>query len=288
MSNEQMYRGKICVITGAASGIGRALTLALHAAGAVLAISDINEEGLAQTAEFLGAKTSNSLLVDMLNIADASDIETYAPHVKRALGPVDYLFNVAGLTRMGNFDETPLRSMEKVFDVNFWGAVRMCNAFLPQLKSTKGGIINVASLFSLIGVGGQTHYCASKFALRGFSESLVQELADYSVRVSIVCPGAVDTNITRNAKIDALPARAKSHEHINNMFKKIARTSAEQAAQIILDGAAKGKLQILVGKDAKRAAFMQRLLPQHYIKLMMKRDKKSKARYLKKQSQNRS
>ena len=288
MHNEHFYRGKICVITGAASGIGRALALALHASGAVLAISDINTVELAKTAELLGARNANSILVDKLNIADASDIESYAPHVKRSLGSVDFLFNVAGLTRMGNFDEIPMRSMEKVFDVNFWGAVRMCKAFLPQLKSTKGGIVNVASLFSLIGVGGQTHYCASKFALRGFSETLVQELADDDIQISIVCPGAVDTNITRNAKIDALPARAKSHEHVNNMFKKIAHTSAEQAAQIILDGTAKGKLHILVGKDAKRAALMQRLLPQHYIKLMIKRDKRSKARYAKKKSQNRS
>ncbi|HHI88735.1 MAG TPA: SDR family oxidoreductase, partial [Hellea balneolensis] len=226
MSNEQIYRGKICVVTGAASGIGRALALALHKAGAILAISDIDGEGLAKTAERLGGTSANTLLVDTLDIANADEIERYGPHVKASLGPADYLFNVAGLTRIGNFDDSPLGAMEKVIDVNFWGAVRMCKAFLPQLKATKGGIVNVASLFSLIGVGGQTHYCASKFALRGFSESLVQELADFGVGVSVVCPGAVDTNITRNAEIDALPARVKSHEHINNMFKKIARTSA--------------------------------------------------------------
>lgn len=285
MYNKQTYRGKICVITGAASGIGRALAISLADAGAVLAISDVAEDELAETFRLIGGEKSNTILMDKVDVADNEDVESYAPHVQASLGAADYVFNVAGLTRIGNFDEIPISSMEKVVDVNFWGAVRMCKAFLPQLKSTKGGIVNIASLFSLIGVGGQTHYCASKFALRGFSETLVQELDGDDVRVSVVCPGAVDTNITRNATIDVLPERAKSHEHINNMFKKIAHTSAQEAAQIILDGVAKGKLQILVGKDARRAALMQRLLPQYYVKLMIKQAQKGKARHLKKMGQ---
>ncbi|MCF6219842.1 MAG: SDR family NAD(P)-dependent oxidoreductase [Robiginitomaculum sp.] len=274
MSIEQIYHGKICVITGAASGIGRALAVRLAAAGAVVAISDFNDEGLAETAALIGSENSNSILVDHLDVADADAIAAYAPHVQAALGDADYVFNVAGLTRVGNFDEMPLSSMEKVIDVNFWGVVRMCKAFLPQVKKTRGGLINVASIFGVIGYGGQTHYCASKFAVRGFSETLAQEMVEHGVRVSAVCPGGVATNITRNAQIDALPKEVQSKEEIDQRFDKIAITTPDKAAQIILDGAAKGKLQILVGKDAKRTAWIQRIFPQYYVKLLARARKK--------------
>lgn len=275
MSIEQTYHGKICVITGAASGIGRALAVRLAAAGAVLAISDFNDDGLAETAALIGSKNSNSILVDHLDVADADAIIAYAKHVQASLGDADYVFNVAGLTRFGNFDEIPLSSMEKVIDVNFWGVVRMCKAFLPQVKSTKGGLVNVASIFGVIGYAGQTHYCASKFAVRGFSETLAQEMVEHDVSVSAVCPGGVATNITRNAVVDALPQGVKNREDVDTNFDKAAITSAEDAAQIILDGAAKGKLQILVGKDAKRVSLIQRIFPQYYTKILARQRAKS-------------
>lgn len=275
MSTEYTYHGKICVITGAASGIGRALAVRLGAAGAMLALSDFDAEGLAETVRLLDGTNSNSILVDHLDVSDAEAIAAYAPRVQASLGAADYVFNVAGLTRMGSFDQTPLASMEKIMDVNYWGVVRMCKAFLPQVKRTKGGLVNIASIFSIIGFPGQTHYCASKFAVRGFSETLAQELADDGVRVSVVCPGGVATNISRNAKIDALPDGVQSREQANARFDKAAITSAADAAQIILDGAAKGKLQILVGKDAKRVSLIQRLFPQRYVKILARKRLKS-------------
>ena len=275
MSTEGTYHGKICVITGAASGIGRSLALRLGAAGAMLALSDFDDDGLAETVRLLGAANSNSILADHLDVSDGDAIAAYAPHVKASLGSADYVFNVAGLTRVGNFGETPLASMEKIMDVNYWGVVRMCKAFLPQVKSTKGGLVNIASIFSVIGYPGQTHYCASKFAVRGFSETLAQELVDDDVQVSVVCPGGVATNITRNAKVDALPNGVEDREDINTNFDKAAITSAEDAAQIILDGTAQGKLQIFVGKDAKRVSLIQRLFPQRYVKIMAKQRRKS-------------
>lgn len=275
MSTEDTYHGKICVITGAASGIGRALALRLGAAGAMLALSDFDDDGLAETVQLLGATNSNSVLVDYLDVSDADAIAAYAPHVKASLGDADYVFNVAGLTRLGNFDETPLDSMEKIMDVNYWGVVRMCKAFLPHVKTTKGGLVNIASIFSIIGYPGQTHYCASKFAVRGFSETLAQELADEGVQVSVVCPGGVATNITRNAKVDALPEGVENRADVDTNFDKAAITSSENAAQIILDGTAQGKLQILVGKDAKRVSLIQRLFPQRYVKIMAKQRSKS-------------
>ena len=275
MSTEETYHGKVCVITGAASGIGRALAQRLGAAGAMLALSDVDKDGLAETVRLIGGHNSNSILADRLDVADADAIEAYAAHVQASLGAADCVFNVAGLTRLGNFDETPLASMEKIMDVNYWGVVRMCKAFLPQVKNTKGRLVNVASIFSIIGFPGQTHYCASKFAVRGFSETLAQELVEDGVQVSVVCPGGVATNITRNAEVDALPEGMEDREDVNTNFDKAAITSAEDAAQIILDGTAKGKLQILVGKDAKRVSLIQRLFPQYYIKIMAKQRSKT-------------
>ena len=275
MSTEETYHGKVCVITGAASGIGRALAQRLGAAGAMLALSDVDKDGLAETVRLIGGHNSNSILADRLDVADADAIEAYAAHVQASLGAADCVFNVAGLTRLGNFDDTPLASMEKIMDVNYWGVVRMCKAFLPQVKNTKGRLVNVASIFSIIGFPGQTHYCASKFAVRGFSETLAQELVEDGVQVSVVCPGGVATNITRNAEVDALPEGMEDREDVNTNFDKAAITSAEDAAEIILDGTAKGKLQILVGKDAKRVSLIQRLFPQYYTKIMAKQRSKS-------------
>ncbi len=270
MSNQSVYNGRVCVITGAASGIGRALAITLGAAGAALALSDVNEQGLAETAKLAGDENSNRILTDVLDVADADAISAYAGHVETALGASDYVFNVAGLTRVGRFDETPLDSMEKIMDVNFWGVVRMSKAFLPQLKKTKGGLVNISSIFGMIGYAGQTTYCASKFAVRGFSETLAQEVEADGVRVSCVHPGGVATNIARNAKVDALPSGVTSKEDMDANFDKVAITSTLDAAQIILDGTTKGKRRILIGKDAKMVSMVQRIFPVLYPKILAK------------------
>lgn len=270
MENQKTYEGRLCVITGAASGIGRALAVKLGQAGASLALSDVNADGLLETAKLAGGENSNRIITDVLDVADADAVAKYAEHVKTALGDADYVFNVAGLTRVGNFDEIPLSSFEKIMDVNFWGVVRMSKAFLPQLKKTKGGLVNISSLFGLIGYSGQTPYCASKFAVRGFSETLAQEVAEDGVRVSCVHPGGVATNIVRNATVDVLPDEVADKDDLEARFDEVAITSAQGAAQIILDGAAKGKRRILVGKDAKTASFINRLFPVLYPKILAK------------------
>ena len=262
MSNS--FENKICVVTGAGSGIGRAIAIKLAKAGAAVALSDINEQGLRETREQIGVPASNRIRVDRLDVADANAIIDYAASVKESLGDADYVFNIAGLTRVGSFEDSPLSSFEKIMNVNFWGVVRMSKAFLPQLIATKGGLINISSLFGLIGYGGQAHYCASKFAVRGFSETIAQELAEKGVRVTSVHPGGVDTSIARNAAVDALPSHYNGKEEIDARFKKAAITSPEQAADIILEGAARGKRRVIVGRDAKIASFIQRLFPQSY------------------------
>ena len=259
------FSGKLCVVTGAASGIGRALALDLARRGAALALSDVNAEGLAETERLTGA-ASNRIRADALDVADEDAIFQYAETVRESLGDADYVFNVAGLTRLGSFEASPLSSFEAIMDVNFWGVVRMSKAFLPQLIRTRGGLVNISSLFGLIGFRGQSHYCASKFAVRGFSEAVAQELEDKGVRVTSVHPGGVATNIARNATLDAMPENARDRQEVETRFDKAAITSAEKAADIILAGAAKGKRRVIVGRDAHAVSLIQRIFPESYAR----------------------
>ena len=265
---DEKFSGKLCVVTGAGSGIGRALAIALARRGARLALSDVNEDGVAETARLAGAPAANAIRTDRLDVSDAGAIERYAAAVKESLGDADFLFNVAGRTRLGDFENTPLDKFEEVMNVNFWGVVRMTKAFLPQLTATKGGVVNISSMFGLIGFRGQTHYCASKFAVRGFSEALAVELEDAGVSVSSVHPGGVATNIVRNAGVDVLPDGVADKAEFDRKFDKMAITSAEKAAEIILSGAAKGNRRIIVGRDAKFISAIQRAFPQSYAKVL--------------------
>ena len=149
-------------------------------------------------------------------------------------------------------------------NVNFYGTVDMCRAFLPQLVETKGAITNISSIFGLIGFPGQAHYCASKFAVRGFSETLSIELKPKGVSVTCVHPGGVATNIARSAKLDALPPGLSSREKFDKNFDKAARTTPESAARTIINGAAKGKRRVLVGPDGHAVSLIQRLFPSTY------------------------
>lgn len=265
---KEAFQDKVCVVTGAGSGIGRALAARLADAGAALALSDIDAAGLDETVRLINGAASNRILRDLLDVADAAAIESYAEAVQASLGPADYLFNVAGLSRIGHFKDTPLSSFEKVMNVNFWGVVRMTKAFLPQLLETRGGVVNISSLYGLIGVPGQTHYCSSKFGVRGFNEALAAELEDEGVFVTSVHPGGVNTNVARNAEVDALPPGVQSKEEMVARFGQVARTSPEKAADIILAGAAKRKRRVIVGNDAKVISFLQRLLPASYMEVL--------------------
>lgn len=269
MTEFAAFSDKVCVITGAGSGIGRAMAVTLARSGARLALSDINEDGLEETKQLIGQQT-NKHRYDALDVSDEGAIPVYAESVKESLGNADYVFNVAGLTRLGSFEETPLSSFEKVMDVNYWGVVRMCKAFLPQVIETKGGFTNISSVFGLIGYPGQTHYCSSKFAVRGFSETLATELEDKGVSVTSVHPGGVATNIARSAEVDSMPENGASREQMNERFDEAARTSPDKAASIILNGTAKGKRRVLVGNDATMISTIQRLLPTTYWRFLSK------------------
>ncbi len=263
-----VFKDKVCVVTGAASGIGRAMALQLAQAGAMLALSDIDGDGLEETKALIGA--SNRVTSDVFDMTDPDAIAAYPETVRSALGPADFVFNVAGLTRVSSFEEMSMTAFEKVMDVNFYGVVRMAKGFLPQLLDTGGVLVNISSLFGLIGYPGQTHYCASKFAVRGFSETLAAELSDKGVCVTSVHPGGVATNIVNNATIDALPEGVASHDQMKANFDKAAITTPERAAEIILNGAANRRRRVVVGRDAKMISFVQRMLPGSYAKVLTK------------------
>lgn len=260
-----IYRDKVCVITGAASGMGRELAKQLAEQGAVLAISDVNAEGLEETREMIGA--GNRILVDILDVSDKQAVLDYPAKVEASLGPADYVFNNAGLARVGDVLNTPLESMEQVINVNFWGVVRMTKVFLPQLLRTKGAVTNISSLFGLIAYKGQAHYCASKFAVRGFTETLALELEDTGVGVCCVHPGGVQTNVARNAVVDHIP-EGLSKAEMDAQFDDLAITPVDKAVRVILDGTAKRKRRIVIGTDAKIASFFQRMMPVRYQKIL--------------------
>ncbi|MEL6360077.1 MAG: SDR family NAD(P)-dependent oxidoreductase [Pseudomonadota bacterium] len=258
------FVGKVCVVTGAASGIGRAISVELASMGAILAISDIDEVGLQETRRLLQMPETNSLMVDKLDVSQPDEILAYAERVKSALGSVDCIFNVAGLTRIGTFATSDVASFEKIMDVNFWGVVRLTKAMLPHLIESKGRIVNISSIFGIIGYEGQSHYCSSKFAVRGFSETIASELSVHGVSVTSVHPGGVDTNIVRLAEVDTLPSGVSSKSDVENRFKNAAKTSPKKAAEIILHGAAKRRRRVLVGGDARIVSLVQRLFPERY------------------------
>ena len=269
MKTFSSFDDKVCVVTGAASGIGRAVALSLAASGARLALSDINEEGLTETMEMIGP--SNRHMVDRFDMADADAIAAYAPRVEAQLGAADYVFNIAGLTRIGDFLSTSAESYEKVMDVNFYGVVRMSKAFLEQLIQTQGGLVNISSIFGIVGWPGQTHYCASKFGVRGFTETLSMEMMEHGVTVSCVHPGGIQTNVLRNAKVDHIAAPGLTKAMMDKNFDRNTPTTAERAAEVILKGTIKGKLQIFIGNDAKFIQFWNRLFPSRYRKMILKR-----------------
>jgi len=268
MAWDKSFKNKICVVTGAGSGIGRAVAIRLSQLGAKLALCDISDGALKETLTLLDKTNVMSVSLRAFDVASAQAIKDYALFVEENVGPADYLFNIAGLARVGTFDKTPLSSFEKVMDVNFYGPVRLCKAFLDSLKQTQGAIINISSVFGMIGFPGQTHYCASKFAIRGFSETLAQELEPLGVFVSSVHPGGVATNIARSAEVDALPNHGLTRDEMNAEFDKAAITSPEKAAEIILKGAAKRKRRILVGADAGMISLITRFFPVGYARIL--------------------
>lgn len=256
------FQNKVAVITGAGSGIGQALAIALAKAGAQLAISDINADNIAATAQqcsSLGAKTRHY----QLDCGKRDDIYAHADQVIRDFGSVNLVINNAGVAVNATVLELTDEDFHWLMNINFWGMVHGSRAFLPHLiTSGDGHLVNVSSIFGMIGVPRQAAYNASKFAIRGFTEALRQELIldKAPVQVSCVHPGGVKTNIARAAR----RGTSDVSKDIGAKFEEFARTTSAQAAQIILRGIHRNKPRIFVGMDSKIIDLIQRLLGATY------------------------
>ncbi|MFD4456628.1 SDR family NAD(P)-dependent oxidoreductase [Nocardia sp. NPDC058480] len=266
MSKDAYFTNKVCVITGAGSGIGRALAENLAARGAKLALSDIDAEGLAQTVascEKLGAQVKS----DRLNVAEREAFLLYADQVKAHFGVVHQIYNNAGIAYHGDVVKTEFKDIERIMDVDFWGVVNGTKAFLPMLiESGDGHVINVSSLFGLVAVPGQAAYNSAKFAVRGFTEALYQEMkvAKAPVKVTCVHPGGIKTAVARNATY----AEGMDGANAATLFDKyLAIHSPEMAAQTITEGVRKGQARVLIGWEAKLLDVSVRFLASGYNRI---------------------
>lgn len=256
-------RSKVVVITGAGSGIGRALALDAAARGAAVAICDRNEAALAETVSLLGDKPCFNRVVD---VRSDEQVSAFADAVMEALGPAHVIVNNAGVALSHYFEAQSREDFAWVMDVNFWGVVRGTEAFLPQLRTHDDAhIVNISSLFGLIGVPSQSAYNASKFAVRGLSESLRQELHGSPVHVTCVHPGGIDTNIIRNGKhLQGADGRPTDTASLAVSFAKATSTTPERAARIIWSGVLRNRPRVLIGPEAYAMDVVQRLLPAAY------------------------
>jgi NAD(P)-dependent dehydrogenase (short-subunit alcohol dehydrogenase family) len=262
--------GKTAVVTGAANGIGRAISRSLARRGCHLALADLNEAGLAETAN-LAAGAGRRITCHRLDVADKQAVAAF-PEVVTASHPgVDMVVNNAGVALGGTFEQVSEADFEWLIDINFWGVVRMTRAFLPLLKASEDArLVNISSLFGLIAPPGQTAYCASKFAVRGFSESLRHELEGTRVGVTTVHPGGVATSIAKNAR----PAKGQTEAELaenQRRYEKLLSMPPEEAGEIIVRAIEQRRPRIIVGADARNASYVERLFPVTYWKIVGRR-----------------
>lgn len=253
----------VVVITGAASGIGRALAVRTSREDvAGIAISDVNEAGLNETASMISGVPVS---LHVMDVSKLDEVRQFAADVVAKHGRVTHLINNAGVGVIGTFDQISLEDFEWLMGINFWGVIYGCKVFLPILRQQeKGHIVNVSSVFGFIAPEEQTAYCSSKFAVRGFTESLRHELAGTNVIVSSVHPGGIKTNIARNSRLgENTPEEWKQQG--TKFFDKVARTSPETAAEVILKGIKDREPRILIGQDAYAISFFSRLFPKRYL-----------------------
>ena len=261
------FEAKVAVITGAGSGIGRALAVNLAKKGAKLALSDIDTEGLAETvgqAEALGADVKS----DRLNVAEREAVLAYAEAVIAHFGEVHQIYNNAGIAYNGDVENSEFKDIERIIDVDFWGVVNGTKAFLPHvIASGDGHIINISSLFGLIAVPGQSAYNAAKFAVRGFTEALHQEMlvAKHPVKVTCVHPGGIKTAVARNATV----ANDQNAQTFAEFFdKRLALHSPEMAAETIIDGVRQGRARVVIGWEAKALDVLARIIGPSYQRII--------------------
>ncbi len=251
-------RGKVVAVTGAASGIGRALAIELVAKGAKVAISDINEAGLAETAQLL-AGSPGQLSSHLVDVRDRAAVERYASEVEAQHGGADVIINNAGAVARATIEAMSYEDFAFVIDVNLWGVVHGVKSFLPLLrKRPEGHIVNISSINAMVPFAKNGPYNAAKYAVLGLSETLTQELFGQPIHVTCVHPGGIQTNIARSARG---VTQAES-----DMFARVARTTPKTAAQVILRGVEQNQEQVFVGLDAKLLGLAKRVMPRWMVR----------------------
>ncbi len=261
-------KDSLFIVTGAASGIGRALVLQAVTEGAAVVAADVNEVGLNETIALSNGKAQKYLL----DVSKAEQIEGFAKEIiQKYFNHRIILVNNAGVAlSSGSFVETPLADFEWLLSINLWGVVRMTKAFLPHLlKQNRGHIVNISSIFGIVGLPHQSAYATAKFGVKGFSDVLKIELLNTNVKVTSVHPGGVNTNIARGSRISE-GQNVEETKALIEEFQKTLRMNPQRAAEIIINGIKKGKPRILVGNDAKLLDFIARIFANSYHKILNK------------------
>src|SRR5712672_2929979 len=274
-------QGSAAAVTGAASGIGRALALELAARGCDLALADRDEARLQAVAAQIAKANPRKVTVHRVDVGELGQIQDFAQAAVSAHPGLNILINNAGVALLGQFGEVEQAQMEWLININFWGVVHATRAFLPHLaRQSAAHIVNLSSIFGIIAPPGQSAYAAAKFAVRGFSESLRHELAiaKSPVKLSVVHPGGVATNIARNSRTGVgmtdNTRRAQSIER----FDAEAKTTPKAAALRIIEGIEKNQPRILIGNDARFMDLLQRFRPATYWAVLARRIEKAVAK----------
>ena len=264
----RQFKDKVCVITGAGSGIGAACAKAMAAEGAIIIGADMRLDMLKKVAAEV-EKAGGTMEAHQLDVADRDAVFALAAKVEKKHGGADLVLNNAGVAHGATVEEMTMDNFQWVMDIDFWGVVHGTQAFLPpMIKRGSGHIANVSSIFGLIGVPTQAAYNAAKFGVLGFSEALRHEMHGTDVNVSTIHPGGINTNIVRHARFQQGPDMESEREEAIQRFQQLPRTQPEGAANTIMKGIKRKKGRILIGGDAYFVDWVRRLFPTHYLKFM--------------------
>ena len=264
----RQFKNKICVITGAGSGIGAACARAMAAEGAIVIGADLRMEMLEKVAAQV-TEAGGTMEAHQLDVADRDAVFALAAKVEKTHGAADLVLNNAGVAHGAPVAEMTMDNFQWVMDIDFWGVVHGTQAFLPAMIARGSGhIANVSSIFGLIGVPTQSAYNAAKFGVLGFGEALRHEVKEQGIGVTTIHPGGINTNIVRHARFQQGPEMEAEREEAIQRFAQFTMTQPEGAAKTIIKGIKRNKARILIGPDAHLVDWVRRLFPTHYLTLM--------------------